>query len=389
MHNSADIIDDRISSQFRTSTFSNYKRTRVRDELKLSWSKDPTIEVLEDCCYWSAELVCAGHYLDVWESVLSFYSRSIHLANPKLAIYLAMKYDHFANALTQDYLATELDGRNCPDVRQTIAEVVCVLSLSPKLPGGEIEAVKLNPTNEMNFSILSNKLAAPHDQFAGAAFQKDDPHELFVAMNEFAFILQSDATPTSAAWYWIEWTLEFDVYMKKRNQQLQIARRLKVAADIKYQRDVVWLIWDVLFHSVSTRHQSTSSLPLLIRILEALQKLFSIRYGAATAKRRKFILYCAASMVMERPNMDTLIVGKTERDIICREILDKLDENVYALIKARPQSAAAAAIADGNYATATATTTTHTSPKVLTALEKSIFKLKTLYQIENNSSNKR
>ncbi len=60
---SSDINDIRTSTQFRGFSFSNFKKIEVRKQMIENMKKGK----VEPACYWCAELVCAGHYLDVWD----------------------------------------------------------------------------------------------------------------------------------------------------------------------------------------------------------------------------------------------------------------------------------------------------------------------------------
>ena len=86
------IFDDtRTSSDFKGITYSGFKCSSVVQHLADAMMH----EKLENACYWCAELMCSGHYIELWETLIQFYCKYIHISNPKLSIYMASKIIDF------------------------------------------------------------------------------------------------------------------------------------------------------------------------------------------------------------------------------------------------------------------------------------------------------
>ena len=89
--NHSEINDIRDIEDFRTTTFSNYKRSQVKKALLNSLIN----ENIERACYWCCELICSSHFLDIWEIIILYIGKHVHEANPKLCVFVKLKFDKF------------------------------------------------------------------------------------------------------------------------------------------------------------------------------------------------------------------------------------------------------------------------------------------------------
>ena len=121
--NDSIINDIRISKDFKLITFSGFSKTKVKKELL----KCISLSNIESSCYWSIELICAGHYNDLWDIILLYMSRYIHIGNPKLPIYIDMRFKTFKNIVGNGFIDNELELRNLEKIRLLFCELICII----------------------------------------------------------------------------------------------------------------------------------------------------------------------------------------------------------------------------------------------------------------------
>lgn len=276
-----DFNDYRILKDFRITTFSGYQKTKVRDEFIKSLRE----RKIEPACYWTAEMVASGCFSELWEACFLFFTQCIHLANPKLVLYLRERYglyyqlSHSTQTSTGSQISP-LELRNNKSIRTLFTEIICVLSLSPRKPiltrailptsrhlGIETKAIEthhsLNEKSKPNVDYLHpsriggnpdfqiesetpsetssssrkkssdkkqylfhpnfmmDRVSAPNTDFYRLKRPKD-PEEWFVALNEFAYQISEERRNLLEACFWLEWMIEYDSYCRTHHKDWAI-----------------------------------------------------------------------------------------------------------------------------------------------------------------------
>ena len=311
-YNMEDIND--IRTDFKGVTFSNFKKSDVKKELINSLYNNK----FEQSCYWSSELVCSGHFLDLWEIIIIYMGKYIHIGNPKLPIYIEMRFNNFKDILTNGYIGQELFLRNNDKIRKIFSEVICVLCDSNKKHS--FENIKLNK-DEFDITNMQRKLKAPNIKFLDDLFKKDDPKELFIPLNEFAY--QISVKDSLNACYWVDWMLEFEIICKKKKEIPTIERRTFAPIDEKFQKDFIWIIWEIILNSIEEKDSLTN------KIVNKLLELFSMRFTSGVKKRRKDLIYFSILLITENYNKKKEIINNKS---IVEGIVSKIN-NIYKQIK--------------------------------------------------------
>ena len=297
------IMDDREEDDFKGITFSKYDKNKAKLELLKAIRQ----REMERALHWTAELICAGHFLDLWELILLVVGKYIHIANPKLPTYIARRFDRFKTHLRGNYAGHEIDMRNDNSMRALFTEVVGMLVLSKKKPAWEpLASIK---DDEFNVAKMATKLRAPNVEFASQLFQVHDPKELLVPMNELAFHVQTANRNQEMACYWLEWLLAYDTMAKRKKEPCIIQKRPDMPVPDKSRTDMIWLVWELLLAESQKR-------PLAIThtVMQALLELFALRYAPAVKQRRRHLLYFAVALLTENVSWQTDLLEPSQKE---------------------------------------------------------------------------
>ena len=67
---------------------------------------------IESACFWSAEYICAGQYLYLWNIIIDIVSKHINIASPLLAIYIDKRVQNFKQLVESNNNSNKRYARN-------------------------------------------------------------------------------------------------------------------------------------------------------------------------------------------------------------------------------------------------------------------------------------
>jgi len=314
--NDFDINDKRTEKEFRGITFSKFKKSDGKKEFLKSIRNGK----IEQSCYWAVEFICAGHYGDIWEYILLAMSKNIHLGNPKLPLYIDLRFNDFKNIANQGYVGSEIKMRNNKKIRKLFSELVCIMCLSKKKLS--FTNIKI-PAEDFKITNISYKLKADNVNYAQRVWKNEDPKELFIAINEFAFHLSKQSNNLQQTCYWLEWMLGYETLCFKETKVNKKGGRRNMPVDSKLQNETIWMLWEIILFEAKDRNNA------IYKIVNALLNLFCIKYTKGCKKKRKDIIYFAISLVTENPSLNIEICKNKK---ITSSVTKKIDV-IYKQVK--------------------------------------------------------
>ena len=318
------INDIRVIKDFRTTTLSGYKKTEVKKELIKSLKESE----IEPACYWSSELVCSGFLTDLWDIIISIYCKHIHLGNPSISLYLEKRIENFKEIIKSGYIGDELALINNSKIRQIFCEIICILTFTNKKH--RLEEVKISP-EYFDMTNIKSKLRAPDISYGEIAFKDEDPKELFLAVNELSFNLSNKGKNSLLACFWIEWIMEYKRIRIQKKQKCLCQRRLFSNVDEKMQKEVDWLVWDIIIEIADKKPDKRVK-----NIVKSLCSLYSLKFTNSIFRGRKFVMYFAVTFLNENQAFSNEITDLDMRKKI-KNICSNVN-NVYKQIKEKEQT---------------------------------------------------
>jgi hypothetical protein len=291
------INDMRVPDEFKKLSFSNYPKKDIFQILIKSMDK----RQIENTCYWATECIVSGYTLDMWDKILLYATKVIHINNPNLPGFLKHKHEILLSII-QQYETKKMSlfhMRNDQVIRNLLLSVVTVLSLSSKAKRYD-KNVKLK---EEHFQIkhIQTMLTANVHILPEHFIHFNEPNELKLIMNEIYFHLKNKFSGYEKAIYWIEWIMKWEQLNKKKQVSWCIDER-NVPVEKKYKSDLVWILWSIIIEEMKTRNDVCQKQVL------ALYSLYLHDFKPGKRKKRMSYIHMAVGLLTHTIDYTTLII---------------------------------------------------------------------------------
>ena len=280
------IHDDRTFESFKKKTFSGFKKNDIINAvLKSIESKK-----VENACHWTTECILSGYSQSLWEKLINFSTKIIHINNPKLPSYLLKKNNVFMNQVRRlDSKSKDryIFLRNSQMIRNLFFDVVSTLATSSKTKRYD-KYPKINDQEDFNFTNIQKRLCAQMNILPGHIIHFNDPDELRIIINEIFTLLKNKQFGYDKCCYWILWLMRYEAIHKKKKNPWIIDERDIEGITKKYRGNIVWILWEVILEETKSRTNK------MIKIqINSLYELYKCNYTIGKRGGRVSILFNA------------------------------------------------------------------------------------------------
>lgn len=151
----------------------------------------------------------------------------------------------------------------------------------PKLP--KISSDDFNLTNKKK-TLVSTNLS-----LLARFINKNDPKEIIIPLSEIChyFKIEQLNNREHKILYWLSWLFEYEKLFHKNN--LIVNNRNVPNIDIKYQKDFIWIVWDIIKH-----YSSQDILPHINKLFD----LYTIQYTRGSKRSKSNLIVNAILLVI-------------------------------------------------------------------------------------------
>lgn len=279
---------DIIHPKTKSFTYLNYKKKETYTELKKSLS----LLTIDKVIFWSIILDMSYDYKEIVDFISLYICNDINIGNPRLSI--------FAWNLCEKI--RDLDNKfptfNYQEFRNHLNMLVSISCFSnknqlPKLP-------VFKKSENINIHQFKHLIKREHFKHIDDIISINDNKIIFIPLNEIDYALSNSNDKNKLlihCLHWLSYLLEIE---KRSDDPLCKSRNIKGVND-KYNNNIVWLIWKIIFKNIDKKENSVKLFP----IIDALFNLHMNNYTKNNSNKKKvYLVYSILLIINKTPTIN-------------------------------------------------------------------------------------
>lgn len=232
--------DTRILKDFKKTTFGNYLKTNVMKEFEKACMKCE----IEKACYWGFQMLASGYINQLWDKCYLLIYKNINIENPNCPSWILEKEKLFRKIVTNELYSKDniLNTRNVQQIRNILSELITFICLSDKRKIDNL-TFKFNNT-EFDLKVFYSRLKYKDDIRINKIIGSNDSKEIILACNELYHCIKDKNIQLCI--YWLTWINTWEKINIKKYKSFDVQSRSIDGIDNKFQRNVIWFIWNVI-----------------------------------------------------------------------------------------------------------------------------------------------
>ena len=307
-----------LTKKSKKTCFIDCKKSELFKELKNSLN----FSNLDKSIYWSIIIDLSDFYKELIYFLIYYYLERINISNPhfiKIFINIFKYYNNIINNNVKSY--------NSQILRNHLSLLITNISLSSKTDLPKI--IKFPKKKNINILEFKNKIYRHDTKIISELLTIQDNKCIIIPLNEIDYALSNKDNDTSNllnhAIFWLSWIMETE----DRSDTVLCSKRKIRDINEKYNSDVSWLIWKIIFNNSRLEIQP---------ILNNLFVLYKLDYNKTNKKKRHiFFIYSFLIIINKIPKINFNIPLITSiKETLLMNLNINLNYNQISDIKINP-----------------------------------------------------
>ena len=279
------IRDTRDYTKFKDLTCSGFKKTQVITAV----FKNIEAKKIEGACHWTTESILSVYANILWEKLIIYSSKVVHINNPLIPQYMYNKdlvYRNQLKCLDTKNKDKYILLRNSQMIRNLFFDVVTTLTTSLKTKKYD-KYSKINITEDFRYENMKKRLCGGMNILPDSIMRFNDPDEIKIILNEIFIMSKNKQFGYERCCFWILWLIKWEAQHKKKKIQWNVEYRDVKEVDKKFRSNIIWIIWDIINEELKSRDENVREQ------VSYLYKLYTTDYTLGKRNTRLPLLFHA------------------------------------------------------------------------------------------------